>query len=267
MALVGTGITGDVTSWANNAGGAGELHVGVAGSAESAFTLRYRADEIDATAFLLTNRSATQITGLTSWDGTITQRLDSAVTGVGGSVTWSQLGATLQAIVRSWSLTLTAPPIDVTTFSTTGPRSFVSGVMSWAASMQVFLDSTAVLPAPGSSSSLTLQISTGNTLAGTAYLVGWDTSVGPNNQLIATVNAMGTGTLTATDGGGNFFGAGAITPDDDPEANSSALVLQSSTGQTYTGDAMWTSVTIDCPVDGLVSCAVNYQGSGALTIA
>lgn len=268
MAKVGIGIGGAVTSWANNDGGVGELNIAAAETAETAWTLRYFADEIDATAFGLTASSRAALAGLKQWDGSITMQQATPSVGVAAALDWDQLSETLEPHVRDWQLVVTAPPVDTTSFSTTGHKSFVPGVISWAATVNYFLDSAVAQPAIGGSGTLTLTLSSGNTLAGTGYLLSWNQSVSPAGRLIATVQVLGSGPIAATDGGANFFGGTAsnLVRDADPEGNSSELVLTSSTSRTYTGDAFWTQVAINCPVDQKISATVNFQGTGDLTL-
>lgn len=253
MAVIGTGLTGSVTSWA------GTSNANLIGS-DAEFELNMATEIADATPLGVT--SATTVAGLRSWSGVYTTRLSTPIIGVAGNVTFAS-GYT--ALDRGWSIVMTVQPTDTTDFSVTADRTFKPGIYTWSGSYNALLDDTTLVTATSAgnaaSAAITLDMDGTNTFTGSVHVESLALAVNQADAAIATYGFTGNGALTSV-GGGNLFPAGALgTPD------TGAIVLAASTGQTYSGDAFLTNFSLNAQVDGLVEATVGFQGTGALTIA
>lgn len=254
--------TGLVTSWAGTQNTA--LIQSASGPYE--FTLNMEAPTEDVTPFNGSGVTFTSnIPNIRSWSGSITTRFTTALIGSSGLVTF---GSGYTANTRAWTLDLTNDAKDTTVFNGSGVtyRTFVPGLLSWGGTYETYVDNTTALVFPGASAaSATFKLvedgATDRTLAGNIIASSVPVTVQVGELPTATFTYVGSGTLTAA-GSANFFPSGAIVA---PETGS--LVLQSYTSRTYTGDAFFTSVSISCAVDGVITATINFQGTGALTIA
>lgn len=250
MAVI-TGVTGEVTSWANNT-----LLIDT-NSAPATFTLDYVADEHDTTAFGATS-AMTAIAGLPSWSGTISTRYDAAQIGNGGSVTYSS-GHVVN--VNGWSMEMTSDPKPVTALSASA-KAYLPSLIRWAGQYTGYLDSSTAISGLGVDppASATFAFDGTRSLAGAITVLSQSITSSPSEPNVYTQRYRGSGALTAA-GASSFFSAGTVAIPTVGE-----LVLQASTSRTFTGDAFWTSLSINCPVDGLVTLDIGFQGTGALTI-
>jgi hypothetical protein len=205
------------------------------------------------------------------FSGTITGRLSPAKLGNSGFVTAS--GAYLTNLER-WKLSMRCPALPATamTGSAVTDRSFVPGIITSTGSWTAAIDDTTPLVKPGVSYSATLKLlendANDQTLAATIYTTGAPFTVKVGEVSLVEVPFAVSGDITAAGTGGSggipspLFAAGVIQR---PAVGE--LILQAHAGRTYTGNAFWTSIDIDVPVDDLITVTVNFQGSGALTIA
>lgn len=254
--------TGAVTSWA----GTQNTAIIQSGSGPWEFSLNYDAPTEDVTPF---NGSgvvfARNLANLRQWSGSISTRLTTAVLGSTGLVTFAS-GYVVNA--RAWVININTEAKDTTIFSGSGVtnRSFVPGIINWGGTYDTLLDNTTAITAPGAAAaSATFKMvedgATDRTLAGNIIVNAIPVSVQIGEVPTAQFAFTGDSTLTAA-GTGGFFPSGALVA---PETGS--LVLQAYTGRTYTGDAFFTGVSINCAVDGVITATINFQGTGALTIA
>lgn len=258
------GITGQVTSWTNNANLVGS------GSAPSEFELTVNGNDQDTTAFGAL-RATESIQGLKSWEGRITSRIDEAQIGSAGLVAFS--GISYYAVnIRQWRLELQREFEDTTAFSSLSDPEWISrtpGLFDWFGEYQGFLDSSdaVVLPAaPGDSpslASLTLTMESGKTFAGAAGIRSLTPRASPRIANTVLHRFFGSGDLTVA--GATFFPTGTLAPALDP--SSDTLTLQASNGRTYSGAAFWSRVVIQCAVDEVITCEVDFQGTGSLGVA
>ena len=114
-----TGITGDVTSWANN------TQLAVTGTKPAQFTLNMQGDDIDVTSFATTG-SESHIKGLSSWSGSFTAQLATPAIGALGLVTFS---AGYTTLLDAWTMAVKGNAHEVTSFLAT-EKAFIPGLYS-----------------------------------------------------------------------------------------------------------------------------------------
>ena len=80
------------------------------------------------------------------------------------------------------------------------------------------------------------------------------------------VSQSRSGDLTAA--GDKFFDAGAITPITDPSSDTLTLKAHEAgaTDRTFSGDAFWSRVEINCAVNQLVTASIDFQGTGSWSV-
>ena len=132
-----------------------------------------------------------------------------AIAGYNGSVAWSAgvynsdtAGVSLN--VRTWSLDYVADTLDTTDFTSTGDRTFISGLRSWSGTCESLLDGTASPLGDASdlgsldsvSDVITITASSGKTYSGTAFVTGIHPSVAVDGVNTVTVDFQGTGAIT-----------------------------------------------------------------------
>lgn len=261
MAVI-TGITGSI-AWV----GGNNAQLAATGCSGQAFSINMECEEFDATAFATTG-ARDIVKGLRSWEGEFTAMLISPDHGGGtnGAVTFADGYA---ANLNAWDLTLTRDALESTAFAATA-RTFFPGLYGWGGNFSGFYDDTTVAIHPGvanepSAATFQYQEQGANDAAFTGSIL---TTRGTVEATPAQLNRIayaftGDGVLThsATTGEGILVD-GALTPD-----SAGQLTLTASTGQTFVGDAFWTSVNIACRVGALTVVRVGFQGTGALTIA
>ena len=261
------GITGSVASWANN------TFLIASGAADASFTASLVSTLDESTPFSPLNNTATGLPGFKSFTGTITSVIDTAILGTGGGVTATAPNYLVTGS-RKWTLTLTRGAVEHIAFpGLTGPyyREYLPTIMRWGGTFEGVLDDTnpAVEPADPNDSpnlaDLTLTIATGKTFTGKAHLTEFAPAVDPNEINTFSCQFAGSSTLTAL---GSFLFQSAtstpIVPSLDPSGD--ALVLVATGLRTYTIDAFWTRITINCALDEVVTADIDFQGTGPLTI-
>lgn len=120
-----------------------------------------------------------------------------AFKGYNASVTWAggHSDSTLNA--HEWSLTVEADELDTTDFTSTGWRTFESGLMNWSGSITVKMDDVTALPSPGDvATELKCKILAAFGFKGNAYVSSINPSATVEGVGAATVNFRGTGALT-----------------------------------------------------------------------
>ena len=125
-----------------------------------------------------------------------------AVNGIGGNITFASEPQNLDLNVRSWSLDYVADTLDTTDFTSTGDRTFISGLRSWSGTFEAFLDGTTT-PLTNSSDMgisgiITLQSASGRIYLGTMILSGMHPSVTVDGVNTVTVDFQGTDNLLIT---------------------------------------------------------------------
>jgi hypothetical protein len=256
------GSSGLVTSWAGS-----PFNVAKFGPSNVSFSID--GEEHDATQFVAALEAGTFVPGLKTWQMQMSGNFPAsgAKTGAAGNVTLSGY----DLLVRAYSLSIEAASFDSTVFSASGVtwREFLGGLYRWNGSLEVGIDGTTALglpPAPGGSAgSLTLKVTedggTDRAFTGSAFVRQTSGVIAVGALNTAQYAFRGTGELTSV-GTDNLWAAAAL---DKPITGS--LVWQAATGRTYTGDAFAQQITINVPVDGLISVSVTAQGTGALTPA
>lgn len=261
---IATITTGVVTSWAGTENSA--LITG--GSAPSEFTLNMGADEFDTTA--LSGSGVTTMAylpGMYNLSGTIRSRIEPMRLGTAGFITASSAYLTN---LRGWTMNLVRQslPADVQTSGAAQTyRAFLPSLIDWNGTWTAFLDDTTAAVIPGTSYSATFRLiddTTDHTLAGTIITTGAGIPVRVGNTSEVTYNYRGSGAITAA-------GSGAVTrlfpTSPIPSSAAGSLVLQAVTSRTYTMSAFWTRIGLNVPVDGPITVDIDFQGTGAVTIA
>jgi hypothetical protein len=258
------GITGEITSWATGI----NAQLAGTGTTPNEATINMEAEEFDSTAFDTTGAAA-YIKGLRSWSVEFNAYLKAIDHGGGtnGLVTFS---AGYTTGIRAWTLDVVRDMFDATVFGD-AVKTYVAGLIRWGGSYEGFMDGTTALTEPGNANepaSIVLKYqektTTDNTLSGSAFTTRASGRSTPQALNSANYTFRGSGDLTQSTptSGAGIFPAGAL-------ANTAAgsLVFTASTGRTFTGDAFWERVSIQCGVGNLVTIAVTARGTGALTIA
>lgn len=262
MSAINKGIKATVSSWSNNTSLVGS------GRTQAVYSITESSEQVDTTPLSPPNGFAQVRHGLRSWGGTFLSRLSTATHGAGnGSVTWS----TYSTNVRAWRCTIEAEPAVTTDFSATNrwATSRPSLIRAYGA-LECYTDDGASVDIPlvgatdGSEASLTLQLASSNTLAGTASIFTVDGGASPRDDSLITLGFVFTGAVTAA-GTSNFFPAGVIAIRDDPSSDTITLVHDSDNSKQMSGAAWWRSVTVNVDVNSLVTAEVAFVGTGALT--
>jgi hypothetical protein len=271
MAAVAS-TTGLVTSWAGTANG---LLVGSGSSGPSEFTLNMSAPAEDVTPFVsggVVYRR--KIPNIITWDGSISAFLNPAKIGSSGLLTFSGMPTSGSVVnAKSWEVNVTNTPADTTAFASGGVtyRTFIPTINAWSASAVCYLDGTTALVAPGAAAAAaTLKVTedgaTDPGFTGNGFATQFGAPVKVGELTSVSYSIEGDGDLTATVGASTYaswwFAAAVVAL---PAAGS--LVLQATTGRTYTGSAFWKSLKVSCMVDGVVKLDIGFQGSGTLAIA
>ncbi len=120
-----------------------------------------------------------------------------AFKGYNASVTWAGGHADATLNSHEWSLTVEADELDTTDFTSTGFRTYESGLVNWSGSITLKMDDITALPAVGGvATELKCLILGAFGFKGNAYI----SSINPG----ATVEGIGTAVV-------NFRGTGSIT--------------------------------------------------------
>lgn len=258
-----------VTSWAGTANTA----LISSGSAPYRWNLNVTNPETDVTPMASGGATARAYAlGLGQWDGSISTRLNPVKYGSGGLVSGSSSYVTN---TRNWRLSIAATPVEKSTAMNGTPptwQTWLPNLISWSGTYEAMLDTSTSLTLPSiTADTLTFKMvenaSNDHTLSGSALVSQLGAPIQVGQLAVATYSFRGTGAITAAgtsgSGVGNpIFAAGAVAG-----PASGELVLTSSSGKTYTGDAFWTSVDINCVVDEVIDITINFQGTGALAIA
>lgn len=261
MAVIQKGLDAAVSSWSNNTSLVGS------GRTQASYSVFQTSERLDTTPLSPTNDFAEVRHGLRSWGGSFISRLTTATQGVvNGSVTWG----TYSTNVRAWRLTVEADPIDTTDLAAAGRwRTSKPGLLRAFGTIECFIDDAAGVDIPlvgatdGSEATLTLQLATSNTIAGSASIFEVPYTIAPRDDSIMTLGFEMTGSLTAA-GSSNFFPAGTIAKRDDPSSDTITLTHDASGTKNVSGAAWWQSVTVNVDVNSIVTAEVNFIGTGAL---
>lgn len=278
MAAV-TGINAKVTSWANHTS---LVTTGSGSTGTEAFnsTLNIVADGHDVTTYAASGASAmSNITGLKSWSGTITQYINPAAIGSEGLVTYAA-GYVVNA--KSWTLTINVNTHDVTDFNSSGVtwRDFITGLYGWGGSYAANVDGTTAVSLPGGTSSdADAEFKIKDHVSGTADHVLQGNIITTQTGLSLPVSGLAEVTYNYTGNGAlEIEGDGDDTTifadlDDGGTPNvfsvpaAGELVLQAASSRTYTGNAMVSSIQLTVNVGDPIQIVTNFQGTSTLTIA
>lgn len=259
---------GAVTSWAGTANTA--LISG--GALPASYTLSIDADEFDQTGFASGGQDfMSYIKGLTSWAVDISMRL--GIPQIGSKGLFDTGSATGVLYSRAWTMAIATTAQDVTTHNGSGVtwREFLPGLLNWGGTVNAFADSAAAIITPASFSSVVFKLiengSDDHTFTGAIILTNSSAGVTIGERATVDYNYRGSSTLTAAGASGTgvpdpIFAAAAVAR---PAVGS--LVLTSTTSRTYTGDAFWTGVNINCAVDQPIEVNVSVQGTSSLAAA
>jgi|SRR5690606_12549737 len=265
------GAEGEVTSW----GAAGFYANLIAAISPNQATITEVCDEIETTP--LGSGVGRFIPGLRSWSGSITANAFATPRlGNVGLVTWSAGGYALH--VESFDLTLEAGSHDITSFSGTPPtyRIFRPDYVRGSGTFNARIDSETSLVgphAPGATlPTLTLTYgsdTSANAISGPAMIQqmqanmarGSLSTVAYSFRFVGTITPSGTSSLFGT----TAFGIPLWASDGD--TTNTLLTLTAASGKTFSGDAFWTRIGLRCAVGESPEVTVDFQGSGALTIA
>lgn len=258
------GIIGLVTSWAGTA----NTQLISGGTSPASFSLDISADGLDSTVYGASLVQAAYTKGMRTWSGSIEAQRKTAAIGNTGSVTFSP-GYTTN--VTSWDITFDADMLDATIFGATDTtnrwRQFAAGLIRVGGSFEALVDDTTAVAMPAGSSepaTLTLTVASGQTFAVSGFTTRLNVRSATNSLNTASYSFQGSGNVTVAASGDVMpFDAGSsiATP------LSGELVLQATTGRTYTGDAFWKRVRMQCPVSGLITHTIDFQGTGDLASA
>lgn len=262
MAAV-TGILGAVTSWA------GTFNTSLlTGTRPAQFVLNMAGDDLDTTAFA-DSGVETHIKGLSSWSGSFTAQLATPANGNLGLVTFS---AGYTTNLNAWNLTANANALETTAFTGT-EKTFIPGTINWGGTFSGYGDGTTAVTAVGNASepaTLTLKYqeagAVDNQISGSAFTTALGYTTTPNAVNAVSYSFRGTGALTHAD---TTAGTTAVWTKNTALATpvAGSMVLTTTTSRTLTGSAFWTGINISVGVNQATVVTVNFQGSGALTIA
>jgi len=272
MAYPIIGADGAVTTW----GSADFYSVLLSKISPNSATFQVMADPFDVTG-IGTAQSA-NISGLRSTQGTIDARIKLGGTyptiGNSGLVTFAS-GYTTH--VRSWDLTLETVAVhDITTFASTGPvfrtrrPDRVRCYGSYVARVDNSTDIIAPPTANSSGASMTLRYgdeATDDTIAFNALVTQTGTAIVDAQAQDVTCAFTATGAITPA-GTNSILGSSATAlevPLWEYTSGSSVphtLTLTAITGKTYTTDAFWTRIRLQCTVDQVLTVSIDWAGSG-----
>jgi hypothetical protein len=254
------GLFGKLTSWA------GTINTDLIENQEVNYTLNYSFDDrpyvpFGASGVVFGSRTV----GRSFWDGTVNMQLATVQTGNLGSVTFAN-GYVANAY--KWTMDIVANVHEVTPFGVTA-KTWMPGVITATGTYSAIIDDTTALSAPGVTGTATFSINDGageKQLSGTVFVTVVAINVDPESgQANVDFSYAFSGSITTAGTGSYLWDAGASTITT-PVAGS--LVLQAHTSRTFTGSAFWKKISIvNDPRSSLVTLAIDYQGTGALTIA
>lgn len=269
-AALGFPLTGKVTSWGASSGFTYSL-IATNLLANTA-NLSVNGEQANVTTF---SSSGTKVDafvgGIKSWSVDMEFQLGTPRMGNLGLVTVADMSGA-DALLKEWEIQIKAASGDVTALGAAW-RSYSPGVVTWSAKAKGYLDAAILALCPNLStqpSSATFTIVSGGTgkqLAGT--VIGKSTKITNKIGSVAEVDYdfQGTGNLTtagtatylwAQDTGGGVY---TITT---PET-SKTLTFQANSGQSFSGYANWTDISISNAIGSPVTVKVKAVGVGVLT--
>lgn len=236
---------------------------GSIGGAPYTINATVSAPEFATTRFQNSLVFGSHITGINEWSGTVNMRFPNpnALTGKCGLLTYANGYAT---DVVDWSLEISAAAIDVTSQANPCPvwRTYKPGLINWSGSYNAHVDDGITMDFPLQNGSATFKLDavtpTANSFTGNIYSTNNGVSIVVDDKNTSSHSFRGTGALTSA-GSTPLLPTGPITR---PTVEEVTITVEG--GRTYVGDAFWESVSITCPVDGLIEVAVNLRGTGDL---
>jgi hypothetical protein len=272
MAYPIIGVDGSVTSW----GSADFYSVLLSKISPNSATFSVVAPPEDITG--IGTGQTSNISGLRTSQGTIDARIKLGATpilGNAGLVTFAS-GYTTHA--RAWDLTLETVAVhDITTFNAT-PPTFRSRRPDRVRAYGSFLcrvdNSTDIIAPPtanATGAAMTLRYgdeATDDTIAFNANVTQVSTAIVDRQIQDVTCAFTASGAITPA-GTNSILGSSASAleiPLWEYSSGSSVphtLTLTAISGKTYTTDAFWTRIRIQCTIDQLLIVSVDWAGSGA----
>lgn len=217
-----------------------------------------------ANSYLNTTGITRKVPDLTSWSGSITGHLGTPNTGAALAFSHSSGYATN---CDSWTFTYNVAAEQYAVAGNGGVMSFLPGAESWTASATFKVDDDLPLVAPAATpASMVLTSSSGNTITGNATAVSVSAPFIIGGIPVATYNFEGDNTVA-------IAGSNNILADSTTIGRMAANTLTikahevGATDVQYSGSAFWTQLTVTANTSGLITYGINFQGTGALTIA
>lgn len=118
--------------------------------------------------------------------------------GYNGWVNWAGIAPSASTYATmTWNLDLVADMLDVTDFNSSGDREFIRGLKGWTGTIEMKIDNAnQIQPSDvGSSAELSLALSDGSTLSGSALCSGWHPSVTVDGEETQSLDFQGSGSL------------------------------------------------------------------------
>lgn len=252
----------------------------LANVAERNARLRETADEFDATAYGSGLSAYTYSNGLKSWELSFEGLFPASgrkAGSDGGNVTFASGYTTY---VRSWDMRLEAAVKEGTVYTGAAVswRHFEPGLVRASGSYECIADKSAAVSAVTASGAaaasatfkLTEEGGTDNELTCSIRTTAREIVGDLGDFVIVRYDYTVNGAVTVV-GSTNFLPSGAVgIPDWDANADGTADVqgvFQIASGRTFTGNVFWKSIGLNVPIGGLITLAVDLQGTGALTLA
>lgn len=269
------GFEGSIDSW----DGTVNTHLVANAIAGNNAQLEISSDEFDVTNYAASLVATAAKGGLRDWQVTFSGILDKSALHVGNAGNFAFSGG-YAAHVNAWTLNIAASVHAITqlTGSTVTNKLFRPGLITATGTYNAFKDSATLLVQPAIPSTaaaamvLTVAASQTITFDALATRVGLGMPIGDLQTVDYTFRSSivpPAGIVFA--GTDNLIPAGTLTT---PEWDSTgdgipdrSLVFKSSTGETFTGPAFWSALSITHSVSGLVGVSVTAKGAGALVIS
>lgn len=190
------------------------------------------------------------------------------VMGVTGGIAYA--GSQYDTNIFDWELTLNQQVQETTDFNISSAwRTFDDGLQDWMGAYSGFIDSSTAIDnitevtASPTLGTLTLTISSGNTMAGTVFTRSLSAAVRVDDRNIVRYEFRGSSNLTVV-GSDAVIAANSGTMVALPGGE---MVITAASGRTYTGTVIPTSLNIRVAQGEITRIRATGQGTGALVIA
>lgn len=266
------GFEGTIDSW----DGTVNTHLVANALAGQNATLRISSDDLNVTNYASGLVATASKNGIRDWEVTSSGILDKSALTVGNAGNLSFSGGYVQH-VNAWTLNIAASVHDITAYtgSTITNKAFRPGLITASGTYNAMMDSGTLLVQPGIPSTaaaamvLTVAASQTITFDALAQQVGLGMPIGDLDTVDYTFKASDNSIVFA--GSDNLIPAGTLaTPEWDSNGDGvpdRVLTFKTHSGQTISGAAFWSLLSITNTVSGLVGFSVTARGAGPLTIA